>query len=210
MYTDVMEAKGGFTFIKDRYGRYVHASEKFAEAAGLDSPSQIVNKTDNDLIWTSQADEFQLGDQLVWNGEAFDNVQEQQIQKNNVATIITTKYIVGTETKNPLLHGYFVDITGYYIEKKIGKIDLTNKCLNLGPEYGNTSLTHLEVETLRLVLRGHNNQEIAQALCRSTKCIESRIKKLKKKLQCKKKEDLSAFSIMNGLTFLAKNSINWS
>lgn len=205
MYTDLMEALGVFIFCKDRHGKYVHANELLAQAAGLDSPSQIINKTDDDLIWASQAKQFQQGDKAVFNGYSFVDVQETQIQPNKIATIVTTKILDCTESHSPRIMGGYRDITA----KQTGKIILPNKCLRLGPQFDNITLSYHEVETLKLIIRGLTSKVIAKQLCKSEKCIEYRTKILRQKLQCKTKKELVALAMDNGLTFHASDPVNW-
>ncbi|MBD2259248.1 PAS domain S-box protein [Pseudanabaena sp. FACHB-2040] len=53
-------------FWKDRNLVYLGCNQNFARTAGLQTPAEIIGKTDYDLPWTSeQAEEYRLGDRTV-------------------------------------------------------------------------------------------------------------------------------------------------
>lgn len=71
-----------------------------AEASGLDSPKQVIGKTDYDLCWCKQADIFRGGDKEVLHGNVLINVQETQIQPTKIANILTSKTILTDKNGN--------------------------------------------------------------------------------------------------------------
>jgi PAS domain-containing protein len=107
-----------FIFAKDKKFRYLYCNEIFAEVAGLDSPSQIQNKTDNDLFWHKQADFFNAGDRLVLSGGTFVNTLETQLQPKKIARILTTKTLLKSQSGKLLgLVGSYIDVSDYTIKK---------------------------------------------------------------------------------------------
>lgn len=60
-----LDNKYGAVFEKNRHGIYVWCSEKFAEVAGMDSPENVINKTDDDLIWRNEGNRCGLSDSLA-------------------------------------------------------------------------------------------------------------------------------------------------
>ncbi|TXT57278.1 MAG: putative Histidine kinase [Promethearchaeota archaeon] len=71
-----------FIFWKDINGKFLGCNDNFAEAAGFDSPSEIVGKTDFDLAWKkSEAESFFETDRLVIEtGIPHYNIIESQSQ----------------------------------------------------------------------------------------------------------------------------------
>ena len=52
-------------FWKDRECRYLGCNSLFAQDAGFSHSSDLIGKTDFDMVWHAQADSYQADDQLV-------------------------------------------------------------------------------------------------------------------------------------------------
>ena len=51
MIEQVLKQANMYVWAKDKSYRYIFCSEKYAEAAGIDSPAQIIGKSDDQLPW---------------------------------------------------------------------------------------------------------------------------------------------------------------
>jgi len=68
-----------FIFWKDIHSVYLGCNKKYAELLGLNDPSEIVGKTDNDIGWFSDGDtaeKFQEGDKRTLAGHCIINEEE--------------------------------------------------------------------------------------------------------------------------------------
>ena len=61
----VIDSIPGPIWWKDKYYKYLGCNTEAAKKAGLDSPSDIVGKTDYDLHWAEQAENFNAGDRIA-------------------------------------------------------------------------------------------------------------------------------------------------
>ena len=100
-----------FVFWKDRQSVYLGCNQNFAVGAGLNSPSEIVGKTDYDMPWgESDAEKYRNDDQqVITSSSAKLNIIETQYQANG--------QIIWLETnKIPLrdLQGNVIGVLGTY------------------------------------------------------------------------------------------------
>ena len=193
-------------FAKDTNSKFLFCNEAAAEAAGLDSPSQIIGKTDYDLAWRNQAELYRSGDQNVLHGKILINVQEPQTQPEKVATILISKtrmcdkkgFVKG-------IIGHATDITGYSITKNNGHIDSQKNIFYLGQDFSNEYLTKREFEVFKYLLSGKSVEEIALILSRSKKTIQVQIKSIANKLQCSHKSEIIPTAMKYGLIHVLNN-----
>jgi len=103
-------------FWKDRDLVYIGCNQAFAEDAGLDSPEQIIGKTDYDLPWTDQAESYRSDDaQVLDSGEAKINYEEPQTSPTGEITWLRTSKIPvrGESGEVVAVLGMYEDITEY-------------------------------------------------------------------------------------------------
>lgn len=104
-----------YVFLKDTSSMYIWCNQNYATLVGLDSPDDIVGKTDQDLNWQSvghTAETFQKGDKDTIEGHPITNQEE-------VLALPSGKTIVTLVSKLPIIDngkvlgivGYFTDIT---------------------------------------------------------------------------------------------------
>ncbi|MCX7124184.1 MAG: LuxR C-terminal-related transcriptional regulator [Gammaproteobacteria bacterium] len=191
-----------FIFAKDKDSRYLFCNEATAEAAGLDSPSQIVGLTDIDLFWHKYADLYQRNETSALLGKIFINEQVPWTHiKKDKATILTSYSILPDKHGYPAgLIGNSVDITGYTITKNNGHIDPEKNIFYLGSSFSNEYLTKREFEVFKYLLAAKSVEEIALILSRSAKTIQVQIKSIANKLQCSHKSEIVPTAIKYGLT----------
>jgi PAS domain S-box-containing protein len=91
----VMDSIPQFIFWKDRNSLYLGCNENFAHVAGLKSASEIVGKTDYDLVWKKEeADFFVECDRRVINtGMAEFHIIEPQLQANGKQAWLDTNKV---------------------------------------------------------------------------------------------------------------------
>lgn len=79
----VLDAIPVRVFWKDRDLRYLGCNRRFAGDAGLESPEDIVGKSDADLMWVEQAERYRADDQAVIdNGKAKYKYEEPQTRSD--------------------------------------------------------------------------------------------------------------------------------
>jgi len=186
---------------KDQNFRYIYCNENYARAAGLDSPGQIVGKTDDQMPWHRLADFFRAGDKTVFDGSFRINVPEVEIMVDKVADILVTESQLLTRNGKCVgLVGSYIDISGQRLEKKVGYFEDGLKRYYLGSEFNDWYLTLREVQVLKYLLLGYSARQTGEVLCLSAKTVESHIENLKIKLDVSTKGDIIATAIKFGLT----------
>jgi len=193
-------------FAKDKNLKYLFVNEAGAELAGLDSPNQIAGKTDYDFVWKPQATLYRHGDAQVMTGAIFVNKQEPRTQCNGMANVLHTKTILRDRNEKVIgIAGTAIELTGYSVTKNHGYLDPIKNIFYLGPEFSNEHFTQREFEIFKYILLGKQVGEIALALSRSSKTIESHIKSIVNKLQCRHKSEIVPTAIKFGLTYVLEN-----
>ena len=107
------ETKKIFIFGKDIHSKYLFCNETTAEAAGFDSPAQIVGKTDADLFWSKYANLYRSYEESVLRGNTFMNVQAPvTVAQKNITTILSCQTILFGKNGHPAgITGHCIDIT---------------------------------------------------------------------------------------------------
>lgn len=109
MFQMVLDSLPLFVFWKDRESRYLGCNQAFANAAGLNSPQEIIGKNDHQLIWSDQADHFIEDDQFVMNNNLPKlNIVEEQTQPDGIHWVETNKIPI----KNK--HGEVIGVLGSF------------------------------------------------------------------------------------------------
>ncbi len=199
--TGIENLPGIYAWEKDRHGRYIWCNENYARAAGFDSPHAMIGKTDDDMPWRSLANFFRQGDQKVMNAEspARNLVNEKEIMVDRVADILVTENQLLTNDGICVgVTGFFLDITGTYVEPVIGQNNSDGE-FNLGPEFGNQVFSNLEASVFKGLLRKFPSEHIAKLLNITKPEVEAHTASIMQKLQCQTHGDIIATSIRSGL-----------
>lgn len=111
---DVVKYAPGFFYWKDKNSVYLGCNDEFAKLAGLKSPSEVIGKTDFELIWKDRAQLYVNVDQEVMKaGKPILNHEEKIVVSNNrVITAITNKVPLRDNRNNVVgMMGITTDIT---------------------------------------------------------------------------------------------------
>ncbi len=104
-----------FVFWKDMDSIYQGCNAQFSEAGGLDSPSDIVGKSDYEMAWTKEeADSYRRCDsQVMDNDSPMLNIEETQEQADgNTMSVLTSKVPLKDEAGEVIgILGIYLDIT---------------------------------------------------------------------------------------------------
>lgn len=192
-----------FYWAKDTQFRFISCSENFARAAGMDSPQQIVGKTDFDVYWRDNADFYRTTDCLAIQGNLYLNQPELLCTVTKTLQMLVTKCPLFDDHGNCVgIAGCNIDTTDYCLIKKSGCFDAENKVFQLGDELGNEYLTKREVDILKGLLLGYTSKEIGRLFNLSYRTVEGYIEIIKRKLQCTSKNNIITTAIKSGLIYL--------
>ena len=102
-------------FWKDRHSTYLGCNESFARLGGLESPEEIVGKTDEDMPWTREATEFFLEcDRRVMESDTpeLGIIEPQQQSDGSQHWLETNKVPLHDDEGNVIgIVGTFIDVT---------------------------------------------------------------------------------------------------
>lgn len=203
MKEQILDQLNMFIWAKDTSFKYVYCNEHYAEAAGLDSPNQIIGKSDDQLPWRKLADYFKVGDYAVFQGLSRTNVEETTDANNIKDILVSETQLLDSSGKTIGLVGSFVDITGKQLVKKAGYFDKAQNRYYLGHEdFNNEYFTPREVEVFKRILLGYTAKQIGKATNLSYKTVESYISTIRLKLQASCKAEIIATAIQYGLTHI--------
>lgn len=192
-----------FLFAKDKNLKYLFCNEATAEAAGLDSPRQIIGKTDYDLFWRKHAELYRSGDTDVIHGKTKINASEIQTQPTRVANILICKMILPDREGYPGgVTGHYIDVSGYTVKKNNGHEDRNKNIFFLGPNFGNEYLTKKEFSVFKYLLLGFSVEKMSKLMFRSISTIKSQINSIARKLQCTHKSEIVPTAVKFGLTYV--------
>lgn len=108
----VLESIIGNHWWKDKRGRYLGCNRMTAESIGLNSPNEIIGKTDLDMPWSNQATQLIENDKLVMSSRSKMTFEEYIENANTVMFLLTTKAPLFDENGNVVgVVGTSVDIT---------------------------------------------------------------------------------------------------
>lgn len=199
----VNNSKNLMIYAKDKNLKFSFCNETLAQAAGLDSPQQIIGKTDYDLVWRPQAKVYRNGNRDVLRGKILMNKRRLMTQCTKIVTLLCSAMITTDKNGYPDgVAGHSVDITGYTITKNNGQLDSQKNIFYLGPHFSNEYFTRREFEVFKYLLMGKSVAEIACKLARSIKTIQSQVRSIANKLQCKHQSEIVPAAVKYGLTYV--------
>ncbi|MBV8517711.1 MAG: PAS domain-containing protein [Acidobacteria bacterium] len=191
-----------YTWAKDTSLRYIAANERYAQAAGFDSPAAMLGKTDDVMPWRALAPFFQAGDRQVISGNAPPrvNVQETEIMVDRMADILVTERPLFDASGRCIgLQGFFVDISGQIMVPRSALGSGAAQGLSLGPLFGNEQLSSEEVQVLKGMLSLQSPDLIATHTNLARAVVVAHMKTIRQKLQCSNDNDVITAAIRSGL-----------
>jgi len=112
-----------FVFWKDRRSVYRGCNLRFAQAAGLESPDEIVGKTDHELAWTETEADFyvEVDNRVMATGIPEYHIVESQLQADGRRVWIDTSKVPIFDASGAVtgLLGVFSDITDRVESEKV-------------------------------------------------------------------------------------------
>jgi DNA-binding CsgD family transcriptional regulator len=204
MINQIMKQLNIYVWAKDKNYKYLYCNEHFAKAAGLDSPEQIVGKSDHQLYWKQFANYYQVNDYWVMQGHTRTNVPEVIDTVNNIKDILVTETPLLDKSNQCIgVGGAFIDITGKQLVKKTGYYDQIKKRYYFDDEVlGNLYLSAREITVFKHILLGYSARQMGEKIKISSKTVESYIESIRSKLQAKNKGEIIATAIQFGLTHI--------
>ncbi len=111
MLQQVLDSIPARVFWKDHSSTYLGANKLFAADAGLDSPEELIGKSDYEMIWgATQAEAFRMDDRRVmYGGEPMLNFEESQDRPDGTTSWVETSKIPMRDA-----HGEIYGILGTY------------------------------------------------------------------------------------------------
>jgi len=125
----------GFVYWKDCNSVYQGCNMNFAHAAGLESPDEIVGKTDYELAWgDTEAELYRIGDKEALMGKTLLSFEETQLQADGKQRTVLASKIPFYDNKKKIIGvlGVYSDITDRK-ENEINKakvLQLENEALH--------------------------------------------------------------------------------
>ena len=199
---NIINSAGMFLFAKDKYFKFIYCNDNFAQAIGLDSPQQIVGKTDSDFFDKTYVEKYHLGDMKAINGEPFINVVESQKRLNQDFQNLVTK----TPLKN--IKNEINGVVGTFLTSQSSFRSLNEEMFHFNQEshkyefYADQqkiSFSKREYSVFKLILIGNTSKQIGIKLNLSYRTVEDYIDSIKNKLQCSSKSFIAETAIRLGI-----------
>lgn len=189
-------------FEKNKNFKYVKVNECNARGAGLDSPQEMIGKSDYDLIWKDcSANIFRETDIKILLGKSKINYLEKVKLKDGVHSMLITKTALRNSQDELIgIVGSAMYVDDYVVIQKKGYFSTKEQKLYLDT-LGIKRLSRRELQIFKFILHGFTDPQMASYLNISVTSIRSIIKSLKIKLQCRSKLDIICSAIKNGWTY---------
>jgi DNA-binding CsgD family transcriptional regulator len=199
---NILDHAAIYVVAKDRHLKYTYCTENFSTGLGLDSPSQIIGKTDSELFDEPVAKTYQHGDSLILNGKPYINQLEIQPHVDKKIDILVTKNILtNNQGRETGIVCTFVDITGLSFNSTPSKFSFDENTLryNFLIEKQQEYFTRREFSVFKCLMRGYTSKLIAIRLGLSIRTVEGYIVAIKQKLQCNSKQEVIETAMRYGL-----------
>jgi DNA-binding CsgD family transcriptional regulator len=200
----ILDAVSCCICIKDKDSKYLYCNEFMAEFAGVDSPSEILGKTDRQLIWRKHADLYRYGEVQVLNGKSYENIVEpMSFPDRDEIAILVTKALY---KKNPEgIDGVIVKFfqIGEKLLKEKNGYFLPNHKYFFRCNDQDKTLALQQIRVLKYLFLGKTVKSIAAIMNISPRTVEDYIEVIKDKIECKNKEELILRAWALGLSHIA-------
>ena len=204
MLEQLSNQQGLYLWAKDKNYRYIYVNDNYAAAAGVESPKQMIGKTDDDMPWKHLAREFQRGDYgVMQKGNRLNTVEKSDTVNGITDILVSESQLIDKRGRIIGVSGSFADITGRIIIENPGYFDAAMQRYYLGiAELGNIYFTVLLLKIFQYLVQGKTAQQIAPLMKAKKKTIESHISYIKRKFGVATKSELMDVVMRYGLTHL--------
>ena len=166
MLTDVLNTIPARVFWKDQQGVFLGCNKKIVEDAGKKHISEIIGKTDFDMPWCEQAEQYQKDDQRIMKtGKPKINYEEPQRTPGGDTIWLRTSKIPLRDDKDEVygVLGTYEDITDW--KKALFEIQEKNKELQQRKE--ELSTAHVELKDLNQHLERKVEEKTEELSCQN-------------------------------------------
>lgn len=201
-FEDIIKSANMYLAAKDKNLKYLYCSENVASGLGLDSPRQIIGKTDYELFDESIGNIYRAGDIHAIKGGVLLNAREVQPHTDKTIQILTSKNQLKNKKGDPVgIVVSFIDITGldYKTSSDIFEYNEERKSYEFHISGKSEFFTKREYEVFRHVLLGLVTKQIAKRLMLSPRTIEDYLERIKSKLQCTSKHQIAETAMRLGI-----------
>lgn len=161
-------------FAKDKDGCYLFCNFIMAEDLGLSGPSEIIGRTDKELIWKSFAGGLQEHDQyVIAKQEDYDFVEPVRLLTKQSVDLISHKYPFICSADDKIDGVFGVSFVKSYCDKF-------------------NHLSNQQEQVVILTTQGLSAKEIAKVLHISYRTVEEYLEKARIRLGCRNKAQLVA------------------
>lgn len=191
----VVQSMPGNLYWKDREGRYLGCNDNQLKVAKLSNQEDIIGKTDFDLYHFDLAKKVSEVDEQVMSSANAMTFEEQGFNAQGQAAIYLTD-------KQPLLNekNEICGVIGVSIDITSQKIKLhSNLTYDFCEENKTIFFTPRELDVFKYIIFGLTSKQIAKRLGLSFRTIEDYVEKIKIKLGCTSKSQITEAAISLGL-----------
>jgi PAS domain S-box-containing protein len=182
MLTNVLNTIPSRVFWKNKDGKYLGCNQRVVEDAGKNHHSEIIGKTDFDMPWHEQAEQYQKDDQIVMQtGKPKINYEEPQRTPNGSTIWLRTSKIPLRDAHGDIygMLGTYEDITDW--KKAQFEIQEKNRELQQRKEELTTANSQLEA-------MNHELKEAHSKLRDLNKHLERKVEEKTEELTCQNEE----------------------
>jgi len=199
---DIVRCTNIYLAAKDKDSKYTYCNEAYAQFLDIDSPQQIVGKSDHDLFTHHTAEVCRSGDGYVLEGGALLNNPETVTRDNRTLKILTAKS--QAKNRNGNLAGVILSFTeiktvNYKASSDILPYNSKRNVYEFKIGDSTEYFTVREHDVFKNIFLGLSAKQIAQRLSISPRTVESHIERIKHKLQCGYKSNIVEAAIRYGI-----------
>lgn len=192
-FENLVVAPNVYVCAKNKNLKYTYCNENFAQLIGLDSPNQIVDKSDDDFFDEHFIKLYHSGDYHVLDGGVYLNMLEINPKVSSAMSVLVSKCL--TQNTSGIINGLIISFMRWELAA-IGlnvnklKYEATHKRYEFHIGQHLEYFTEREYQVFKRILMGSTAKQIAQSLNLSFRTVEEYIVKIKNKLQCHSKHHI--------------------
>lgn len=183
-------------FLKDASGKYIWVNDQFAKFAGVRA-EKIIGLTDDDLVWSGQADYFRASNASVLSGESIVNVERTITSAEGITKIILTLSPYRSETGQivGVLGNFFDCSQQFFVIQSNGTFQNNRFFLDFTDQW----LTTEELRVLYYLFHGFTAKKIVEKTNKSLGTVGYHLDNIKNKMGCQKKDEIIEVAMRHGI-----------